>query len=89
MNTPNDYEQEVRAHSYLKRALPAWAKTVMPSIRVRHELMRTVREESLSQWHRGTRLPSDGFLGVYYLGPVIGFNHCLGLLNSLQARARL
>jgi len=50
--------------------------------------MHTVREEAASSGHRVIRLPYDGFIEATCLGPVITFNHCIGLLNSLHGRVR-
>jgi hypothetical protein len=89
LNSPNPFDREMQAHTFLKRELTGFAKHTLPSVQVRHELMRTVRQEALSPGNKVTRLPSDGFIETVYLGPVITFNHCFSLFYSLHSRVRL
>ncbi len=89
MNLPKSINRQLELDRRLHQNLAHWAERQHPPVSVRHELMRAVRQEASSQGHYTLRLPSDGFIETVYLGPVITFNHCFGMVFSLQARIRL
>lgn len=89
MNYPKTIHRQTELDRYLDRTLGHWAEQQLPPVRVRRELMRTVRQEAVSQGHHIMRQPSDGFIETVYLGPVITFNHCFSMFYSLHARIRL
>lgn len=89
MNLPKTLRRQAELDLRLQRTLVHWAEQQIPPVRVRQELMRSVRLEAASQGRHVLRQPSDGFIESVNLGPVITFNHCFSVFYSLQARVRL
>ncbi len=89
LNSTKAENRRTQLDRTLGQTLTRWAGHQVPPLRVRRELMRTVRQEATSQNRRFTRMPSDGFVETVYLGPVITFNHCFSMFYTLHSRVRL
>lgn len=88
MNLPKIIDPQANLDRQLRHTLGHWADQQVPPVRVRRELMSTVRHEVVNQGRYVMRQPSDGFIETVYLGPVISFDHCCSLFYTLHARVR-